>query len=424
MHRRRISLLGLAIAALAIAVTACSSGSSTGTGGATSSGPSAAARLSGAPLVIGSICSCSGPEAPSIGGVSQTLQAWQSYTNASGGINGHPVKLIIMDDAGNATTSAQDARALVEQDHVVAIVSEMSLNDGTWANYVAGKGVPVIGAANYNATFLTNPDFFSTGTQTPTLVYGVLQQAKLAGAAKIGVLPCAEAPACAGFAALFQAIGPTVVGVQVPYVAKITTTQPSYTATCIAARGAGSGALVIIENSPTVLRVADQCAQQGYKPIEVNLSGTVGQGWPGDPNLNDAIGIESNPVLAAQSSPATQAFHRALSAYAPGLVTSSIYNELDAQAWAGAQVFALAAKRAGLTPSSTPADLKKGLYTFKDETVGGLTPPLTYLPGKPALTTCYFVTKVSGGQFTAPQGGTPTCVPTTKVPALLAALER
>jgi branched-chain amino acid transport system substrate-binding protein len=420
VHRRMKAMIVLIAAAPVLALAACSP---SGTSAASAGPASAAAQLKGAPIVIGSICSCSGSEAASIGGVSQTLQAWQDYTNANGGINGHPVKLIVLDDGGNATTSARDARELVEQDHVVAIVSEMSLNDGTWASYVASTGVPVIGAANYNATFLTNPDFFSTGTQTPTLVYGVLQQAKLAGVTKVGVLPCAEAPACAGFAALFQAIGPKVVGVQVPYVAKITTTQPSYTATCLAARSAGSGALVVIENSPTVLRVADQCAQQGYKPIQLNLSGTAGQDWPGDPNLNGAIAIESNPVLADQTIPAMQAFHRALSTYAPGLLTSTIYNELDSQAWAGAQVFALAAKRANLSPISTSADLKKGLYTFKSETVGGLTPPLTYVAGKPALTTCYFVTKVSDSEFTVPQGATATCVPATQVPTLLSALQ-
>ena len=53
--------------------------------------------------------------------------------------------MIVLDDGGNGTTSLQQAKQLVESDHVIAIVGELSLVDTVWANYVQQKGVPVIG---------------------------------------------------------------------------------------------------------------------------------------------------------------------------------------------------------------------------------------------------------------------------------------
>jgi branched-chain amino acid transport system substrate-binding protein len=411
-----VAATAVLLAAVALAAAGCGSSSSSSKK-ATSSGGTAA---KGATINLGSICSCSGPEAPSLGGAEQTLQAWASYTNANGGINHHPVKLTVLDDGGSATTSAQDARQLVEQDHVMAIVGELSLNDGTWQNYVAQQGVPVIGAANYNPVFATNPDFFSTGSQTPALTYGVLAQAKADGATKMAVLPCAEAPACTQFLGLFKALGP-LLGVNIVYSPKITVTQPSYTANCLAAKSAGAKAMVILENSATVVRFANQCSQQGYTPTQLNLTGTVGTNWTSSSALSGAIGIESNPVLAVTSG-AMATYHAAIAQYASSLPSNSVYNELDVQAWDGAQAFALAAKRANVTPTSTPADVKKGLYTFKNETVGGLTPPLTFTAGKPAFTTCYFVTKVAGGKFTAPFGATGQCIAPATLPALAKAL--
>jgi branched-chain amino acid transport system substrate-binding protein len=91
-------------------------------------------------------------------------------------------------------------------------------------------------------------------------------------------------------------------------------------------------------------------------------------------------------------------------------------------AWAAGQAFALAAQRAKLTPDSTPAEVKQGLYTFKNETVGGLTPPLTYTKDKPAFTTCWFAQKLVGQAFEATQGAKPSCMEPAKVKQLATVL--
>ena len=56
-----------------------------------------------------------------------------------------------------------------------------------------------------------------------------------------------------------------------------------------------------------------------------------------------------------------------------------------------------AAKAAGhLTSSSTPAQVKKGLYALKNETLDGVAPPLNFTPGKPAFIPCWFSEQVKG----------------------------
>ena len=74
-----------------------------------------------APIVIGDVCSCTGPEASSVAQTTPTLQAWAKYVTAHGGIQGHPVQLIVKDDGYNPTTSLADVQTLVTADHVVAL---------------------------------------------------------------------------------------------------------------------------------------------------------------------------------------------------------------------------------------------------------------------------------------------------------------
>jgi branched-chain amino acid transport system substrate-binding protein len=375
--------------------------------------------------VIGSIGSYSGLEAGSLGVAGKTIEAWQDYTNANGGINGHPVKVIVKDDAGNPTTAAQLVRQLVEQEHVVALVGNASTVTEGFDKYVLSKNVPVIGSAEFQQDYTTNPMFFATGTQAVMFDYGLLLDAKKAGVTKVGVLPCAEVAACSLGAKLDQGLG-QIVGISVPFIQKITVSQPSYQAVCLAAKESGINGLAIIENAATVLRVADQCNQQGFKPRELNVSATTGLAWENQSSMEGTITTQSNPVLADRSIPALVTLHTALEKYAPTVGTSPQYNEIDDSVWAGGEVFKLAAERAKLTPTSTSADVLRGLYTFKNETVNGLTPPLTYTAGKPAFITCWFPQEIKGGKFSPLTGeAKPECIapgPLAKLQALLASL--
>src|SRR6202011_2534100 len=133
------------LCALAVATALSACGSSTSHSATTAARPtSSTSQKTSAPagktIVVGTICSCSGPQASVFGSIQKVAQAWASSVNASGGINGHAVKMITMDDGQNPAQSLQDAKALVEQDHVIPIVGETSLVDQAWASYVQAKG--------------------------------------------------------------------------------------------------------------------------------------------------------------------------------------------------------------------------------------------------------------------------------------------
>lgn len=417
-------VIGSAAAAImaSMLVAACSS-SGTGpsaSGGGTTSGGASSSALAGGDIVIGSICACTGATASSAGGTPKVLTAWQDWTNAHGGINGHNVKVITLDDANDAGKSLRDVKELVEQDHVLAIVGEYSNLDATWASYVQSKGVPVIGAAVFSQTFEATPEFFPVGAQNPTQVYGDVAEAKADGHTKIAVMYCAEAPTCANYGDLFKKIAAVVGGVSIVSVQEITATQPNYTAVCLNAKSTGADALVVLHAAAIVPRVTSDCAKQGFTPAEYNLSFTPGTQWYKEPSLNGVVEVTPNQSLAATGGP-NAAFAAALKQYGDGLATSDLFNPANATSWASAEAFKLAAERAKVGPNSTPADVMKGLYTFKGETVGGLTPPLTFTKGQaPPLVSCYYVSKVEDGKLTAPDGTTAQCIPKDQLAAVTA----
>ena len=129
-------------------------------------GQPAGASGSKAPLIIGDLCSCTGPEASTISQTTNVVQAWASSVNAKGGIDGHKVQIIVKDDGYNPTTSLADAQAFVQQNHVIAIFDN-SDEDGVWATYIKSQHVPVIGATEANTGY-QNPDFFPPGPPSTT----------------------------------------------------------------------------------------------------------------------------------------------------------------------------------------------------------------------------------------------------------------
>jgi branched-chain amino acid transport system substrate-binding protein len=79
------------------------------------------------PIMVGGIASLSGgmPFAQ----VPTGIEAYFDMINAAGGVHGQMLKYLSYDDAGSPTEAALDARKLVLQDHVVAMVGNTSLVD-------------------------------------------------------------------------------------------------------------------------------------------------------------------------------------------------------------------------------------------------------------------------------------------------------
>lgn len=109
-------------------------------------GPARAAEK--APYKIGAIFSVTGDNSPLGEPEKDTALLLEERINKKGGINGHPVRIIIEDDAGQETKTVLAAKKLVEQDNVVAVVGPtLSGTSLAIVGYMEQKHVPLISCA-------------------------------------------------------------------------------------------------------------------------------------------------------------------------------------------------------------------------------------------------------------------------------------
>ena len=424
MHIRRSALAVVIAAAVTVALSAC--GSTSSSTSATGSDPASAAvsapKVTGASFNLGAICSCSGVQAASLAGLKEVSTVWADSVNAAGGINGHPVKMTAMDDGGNPATALQDVKQLVQTDHIQALVGDGSLADGSFASYIASSRVPVIGGIAASVPFMTNPDFFEIGANAVVQSVGLGALAKSAGKHTLGVLYCSESPLCAQLVPILKG------GAQLSGLGFASTTisvaAPSYAAPCLAMKGKGVDALFVADNSATVQRVVDACAQQGYRPAILEESGTTALTWLHDPNLNGALLTASNPGYTDSSNPGVASFLAALKKYDPSLLGSSSFGYDTIYPWVAGELFVAAAKAGNLTPSSTPAEVKQALYKSKGTTLGGLSAPLPITAGEPVFSPCYYGLTIKSGAYDDLNDGKPMCLTAAQAAALEASLKK
>lgn len=387
-------------------------------GSVASAAASSGSKATGTPIPVGNIGGYTGVAASSYQAAKLTVQAWADSVNASGGINGHPVKLYIEDDGGDPTTALSEVKTLIQQDHVVAIVGDFTTTDGTWGSYAATQGVPVVGGESLNAPYWTAPDFFPDGANVIALQYGVLATAKQKGS-KFAELYCSESPQCAGVVPTFQAMEAST-GVKLVYSSAVSATAPDYTAVCQAVKASGAQSWGIADAAVAIQRIAGACAQQGVKLPLIELD-TFNANFAGQPGSEGSLVVNSNFPWTDSSVPATKAYQAAMKKYAPSLYSQNLMDENSPEQWAAGVLFATAVKASG-SSTVTAASVKKGLYSLKNNTLGGLAPPLTYTKGKATHINCYFTMGVSGGKPVAPIGLKTNCAPNGLVSTVITKL--
>jgi branched-chain amino acid transport system substrate-binding protein len=337
-------------------------------------------------------------------------KAWANTVNANGGISGHPVQLIVKDDANSPGTSLVDIQSMIS-DHVVAI-ADTSNFDEAWAKTVQAANIPVVGGYSSGLPFGTNPDFYPEGQTNDSAIFAVISTAKAAGATNLANVYCAESPICAqsvpGFTATGQKLATPVV-----YNAEISGTAPNYTAQCVAAQQKGVKSVFIGDASAIIVRVATDCARQGYTPIYLQEEGGFGMNEAAAPGLKDTLWLESPTLPFFATTPEVQAANAAMDKYFPGVRENTNLFVHDAfTVWISGKLLEDAVKAGGLTASGTPsaAEVITGLNSLKSDTVGGLTSPLTFTAGQPHTVDCWFTARVqNGGTATVENGGQPTC---------------
>lgn len=111
---------------------------------------------SGQPFMVGIPLPLSGP----LGGIGQVyvdgLKAEADLLNSAGGVQGHPIKVIALDDAGDPTRAIAAAKQLIEQDHVKFMVPDI-LDPDVTAIMPFTTAAKVLTITGQGATDVTSP---------------------------------------------------------------------------------------------------------------------------------------------------------------------------------------------------------------------------------------------------------------------------
>ena len=356
-------------------------------------------------VVVGDLCSCTGPEASTISQTTDVVNAWAKSVNAAGGLDGHQVQIVVKDDGYNPATSLSDAQSLVQQNHVIAIFDN-SDEDAAWEAYILKAKVPVLGATEADAGY-KNPDFFPPGGTFNYSNGAGAVAAHKAGIKTEAILYCAEVAICQESTAEAKALLPKL-GMKLVYSTSIGFAAPNYSAQCLAAKQSGAQSMAVGDASAIVTKVAENCATQGFTPTELSADGSVAIAWLGVPAMNGNIDVQADIPWFVHNA-ATNPMYTALNKYAPGVTTGPNFGEVVVQSWAAGVLLQLAAAHLSTTP--TTADIYKGLYALKGTTLKGLAAPITFHKGAPASNPCFYEMGIKNAKFVTLNGGKYFCVP-------------
>jgi branched-chain amino acid transport system substrate-binding protein len=364
------------------------------------SGASSATRST---LVFGSIGSYSGLFGAVEAGVKYGLSAWVSMQNARGGLDGHPIKLIIGDDQADPATGLVVEKRMIENDHILALVGDINeFGLDQYADYAKSKGVPLIGGDGVGARWFTDPNLFpaiapATGAMEAGLQYFLSQ-----GATRLGMAYCLEVAKMCGY--LNDVVVKTTVGKHIVDDEQVSLVAPSYTSQCLRMQADKVEAIYLLMDTAGAARLVQNCATQGYKPKIMVLGLDATPEFPKVDAMQGAFVPGSTVPLSERQVPAVAEYHAAMDKYAPGIGDSGTAG----LGWADGLVLGRAG--AHLPDHPTAADFEANLWKMNNDDLGGFTTPLTFPKDKPAVpTSCMFIWGVKDHKFFAPQGTKALC---------------
>ena len=328
---------------------------------------------------------------------------------------GYKIKYVVADTGTTPAGTLAAAQKLVEQDHVYAVFAISALAFAA-ANFLASKGIPVIGADYDGPEWLTKPNMFSIyGYDDFTKVNDLSDlTAKKLGGTVIGTVGTAISPSSSE-AAKSNAVAAPTLGLRVGYVnpgLPFGTTDVG--PVVLAMKSAGVNALLPEIDQATAFVILEGLQQQGVK-IKAAVLATGGGGdlFNGGPAAERAAqGVYFNspwePVVMHTA--ATTKFQDALKTYAGvnGEPTQGEYN-----GYTSVDAFVTGLKAAGANPTQQQfINAMLGIRSYTDAGLFG-THTIGFAMdqrGKSAgADDCSWITQFSGTDFHTIPGLDPIC---------------
>ena len=357
------------------------------------------------PIVLGHVGDYSGLVGTLLKGGDLTAQVVTRYVNDNGGLDGHPIKVIVGDAAGDPTRALSLARDMVENKGAVAFFGTLMVFSGYGPrDYLEQEKIPIIGGDGTTNAWLESPMYFTSSANFPGISVGAIKALADLGKKKVAILYCVEAEQCKTFHDTAAAKASSL-GVQIVYDAQVSLAQPDFTAECIQAQRAGADGVITAFDGPSIVRFARSCSQQGYKPQLMTASLAVIESIAKDPNLDGLMAPQGVFPYMATDLPGERIFRAAMAKYAPGVEISPAVGTV----WTAGVLLQEVAKKLP-HDKVTSADFFPGLYAIKGNTLGGLVGPLTFNAGSTASEVrCVFFIRIAEKKWTAPDGSKQHC---------------
>ncbi|MBW3664691.1 MAG: ABC transporter substrate-binding protein [Actinobacteria bacterium] len=359
------------------------------------------------PLIIGSVGPLTGLVGATLKPGVDGLRAWVAHINSKGGLNGHPVELIAVDDQADPARHRTLVQELVDERGVVAFVQNGEAVSGEGSiSFHQERRIPVIGSEGGAHYFYEHSMYFpqmSSGRHLSLMNLGsAATYAEANGLTKYGTLVCQEAQVCADSLALAREYADDL-GLEMVYGAQASLAKPDFTAECLNARDAGAEILNLGMDRNSFTRVAAACARQGFFPVYTVAASIGSRTHLEDENI--ATFVMGAPVapFPLASHPAVAEFNEAFARFAPGEDPTVGH----VTGWVSGKLLEAAAH--DLAEPTTAAVLE-GLWRIRGDDLDGMTHPLTFTrDGTAEPSTCWWPVVAQDGRYSVPFGPAIRC---------------
>lgn len=400
--RRLVGTAGVAVVALILAGCGSSSGK-TSAAGTTATTIASSSAPTKAPIVLLVAAPLTGPFNQVDGTAGPVAQAWGKWVDsAEGGIDGHPVQVVVVDTKSDGAAAVAGLTQAVDQDHPIAVIASDAAIEAPIAAYLSSKNLPVVGSIGDDPTIWSkDPNFFASFPLSTVSAELGVEAASAAGAKNFGAVVCAEVPVCAEENALLEQIVPKY---KMTYKGLLTAaaTAPDYTAECLAMIQKGVDYLSLALGSATITKLITDCADQSYHGSygvdDTSLLSTLLTGAPSGTKAAGTI----NGFPWWSTAPAVQQFRSVMTQYGGNF---NYENPAATGTWASLELFRQTMANVGTTPTS--ADVFTAYWGIKNQTLGGLlAAPVTFTQGSPSPTiNCGWLYSYSNGKYATTTSG-------------------